>query len=195
MKEILVRDATENDFTRIIELNEAEVQQTSPMNMEKLYELAQISNYHRVAVAEDSVAAFLLAICEGAPYSNDNYAWFSARFPQFIYVDRIVVGSEFAGLRIGSLLYEDLFSYARSHGIKSVTCEYYIDPPNIASHLMAICLLNRELLAIWFLVLQGSCLHNSTRPCNEKHQPRSPTRCHRTDPSPPGTIETAPGSS
>jgi uncharacterized protein len=88
MKEILVRDATENDFTRIIKLNEAEVRQASPMNMEKLHEPAQISNYHRVAVAGDRVAAFLLAIREGALYSNGNYAWFSARFPQFIYVDR-----------------------------------------------------------------------------------------------------------
>jgi uncharacterized protein len=133
MKIILVRDATENDYTRIIELNDAEVQQTSPMNMDKLHRLAQISNYHRVAVAGDRVAVFLLAIREGAPYCNENYAWFSARFRQFIYIDRIVVGSEFAGLRIGSLLYEDLFSCARSHGIKTVTCEYNIDPPNLAS--------------------------------------------------------------
>ena len=70
---------------------------------------------------------------EGAPYLNDNYAWFAARYPQFIYVDRIVVGAEFAGLKIGSRLYEDLFGYARSQGIKAITCEYNIQPPNPAS--------------------------------------------------------------
>ena len=39
----------------------------------------------------------------------------------------------FAGLKIGSRLYEDLFDCARSQGIKTITCEYNIQPPNPAS--------------------------------------------------------------
>ena len=54
-------------------------------------------------------------------------------FPRFIYVDRIVVHPDFAGLKIGSQLYEDLFGYARSQGIRAITCEYNIQPPNPAS--------------------------------------------------------------
>ena len=130
---MLLRNASADDFGSIVELNEREVQQTSPMDLARLRELAQMSSYHTVAVVDGRVAAFLLALREGAPYLNDNYAWFAARFPQFIYVDRIVVGAEFAGLKIGSRLYEDLFGYARSQGIKAITCEYNIQPPNPAS--------------------------------------------------------------
>ena len=36
-------------------------------------------------------------------------------------------------MKIGSRLYEDLFDYARSQGIKAITCEYNIQPPNPAS--------------------------------------------------------------
>ena len=64
---------------------------------------------------------------------SENYVWFAARFAQFIYVDRIVVSAEFSGLKIGSLLYQDLFSYARLQGIQKLTCEYNIQPPNPAS--------------------------------------------------------------
>ena len=133
MKKVLLRNASADDFSSIVELNQREVQQTSPMDLARLHELAQLSSYHTVAEVDGRVAAFLLALREGAPYLNDNYAWFAARFQEFIYVDRIVVGAEFAGLKIGSRLYEDLFGYAQSQGIKAITCEYNVQPPNPAS--------------------------------------------------------------
>ena len=133
MASIVVRQARAEDFGAIVELNAGEVQQTSPMDLDRVRELAQRASYHKVAVIDGRVAAFLLALREGAPYLNDNYAWFAARFPRFVYVDRIVVGEEFAGLKIGGRLYEDLFEYARSQGVRTITCEYNIDPPNPAS--------------------------------------------------------------
>jgi len=133
MLRLALRNASAEDFGSIVELNEREVQQTSPMDLERLRELAQMSSYHKVAVVDGRIAAFLLAMREGAPYQNDNYVWFAARFPQFIYVDRIVVHPDFAGLKIGSQLYEDLFGYARSQGIRAITCEYNIQPPNPGS--------------------------------------------------------------
>lgn len=87
----------------------------------------------RNASAEDFGAIVELNEREVQQNLNDNYAWFAARFHEFIYVDRIVVGKDFAGLKIGSRLYQDLFAYARSQGIKAITCEYNIDPPNPAS--------------------------------------------------------------
>jgi len=133
MTHIVLRAARVEDFGTLVELNAQEVQQTSPMDLERLRELAQLSSYHTVAEVDGRVAAFLLAMREGAPYLNDNYAWFAARFAQFLYVDRIVVAAELAGLKIGSRLYEDLFDYARSYGIQAITCEYNIQPPNPAS--------------------------------------------------------------
>lgn len=133
MKQIQIRNTTPEDYPRIVELNQAEVQQTSAMDLTKLSALAEMSCYHKVAVVDGQIAAFLLAMPENVAYQSENYVWFAARFPQFIYVDRIVVGAEFSGLKIGSLLYQDLFSYARSHGIQSITCEYNIQPPNPAS--------------------------------------------------------------
>ena len=44
-----------------------------------------------------------------------------------------MISAEFAGLRLGSALYDALFAHGRSQGVTTVTCEYNIDPPNPAS--------------------------------------------------------------
>jgi hypothetical protein len=130
---IFIRDATAADYGRIVELNDAEVQQTSLMDLQRLEELAGMASYHKVAVIQGRVAAFLLAFREGAPYRNDNYQWFAARFASFAYVDRIVVAADCAGRGVGRQLYTDLFAWARSQGLATVTCEYNIQPPNLPS--------------------------------------------------------------
>lgn len=133
MQSVLIRDAAPGDFETICDLNLAAVQHTSPMDAARLAVLANLSCYHKVASVNGSVAAFLLAMRDGAAYENENFAWFARKYPRFIYVDRIVVSPAFKGLRIGSLLYEDLFRYARNAAMPVVTCEYNILPPNEAS--------------------------------------------------------------
>ena len=103
--------------------------------MTRLAELHAISCYHKVACLGGNVSAFLLAMCNGSPYENDNFQWFSKKYQRFVYVDRVVVSSTSRGLRLGSLLYEDVFRYARSNAIPRVTCEYNIVPPNEPSRL------------------------------------------------------------
>ena len=92
MTQILIRNVTEEDFDSIIKLNDAVVQKTSPMDRDKLLLLARMSCYLKVAVMDGQVAAFLLLMREGADYQSDNYAWFSSRFEQFVYVDRVELG-------------------------------------------------------------------------------------------------------
>lgn len=128
-----LRDSMEADFPAILELNKAEEQQTSPMDLAKLRMLVDISAYCKVVTIDGQVAAFLLAMRDGAPYESDNYAWFASRFRSFLYVDRVVVDSRFSRRGLGSKLYGDLFEFARSEGIVRVTCEYNIEPPNPAS--------------------------------------------------------------
>ena len=123
-------DTREADFGAILRLNDAEVRQTSAMDLERLRELHALSSYHRVACIDGAVVAFLLAMRESAPYENENFAWFASRYGTFIYVDRIVVRSEFARLGIGTSLYRDLFALARASSAGTVVCEYNIEPLN-----------------------------------------------------------------
>jgi predicted GNAT superfamily acetyltransferase len=132
---VVIRPAAPIDFETICALNLAEVQHTSGMDVARLAELDAISCYHKVACLDGNVSAFLLAMCNGARYENDNFSWFSKMYQRFIYVDRVVVSSECRGQRLGSMLYEDVFRHARSNAIPLVTCEYNLIPSNEPSRL------------------------------------------------------------
>ena len=135
MHRVAIRAASPRDFETICALNLAEVQHTSAMDVPRLTEMDKISCYHKVASLNGVVSAFLLAMCNGCPYKNENFQWFAKKYARFIYVDRVVVASASRGLRLASLLYEDLFRHARSNAIPLLTCEYNIVPPNEPSRL------------------------------------------------------------
>ncbi len=130
MTDITVRNATAADFDAIVALNATEVDHTSPMDLARLRLLDAVSVYHKVATADGRVAGFLLAMRDGSDYINDNFAWFSSRYDSFLYVDRIVVDGPYRDLKLGTLLYRDIFACARRMGARAVACEYNLVPPN-----------------------------------------------------------------
>ncbi len=130
MSETVIRAVQEADYAKVVELNDSEVKYTSAMDLDRVFYLDKLSAYHRLAELNGTAAAFLLAMKDLAPYQNDNFNWFAARYDQFLYIDRIVVGGHFQGKGIGSLLYRDLFEYAREQRMPLITCEINIIPPN-----------------------------------------------------------------
>jgi predicted GNAT superfamily acetyltransferase len=129
----MLRDYTPADADAVLALNAADVAVLSPLDADALAALAAQAAYFRVGCTDGQVAAFLLALREGADYASPNYRWFAERYPRFVYVDRIVVAPAARGTGLGATLYTDLFASARAGGLEAITCEYDIDPPNPAS--------------------------------------------------------------
>ena len=129
----MIRNASPTDFEAILRLNLESENFLSPLDRERLETLHRQGAYHRVECAGGTVAAFLLAFREGTEYDSPNYRWFAERYPNFLYIDRIVVDAAARGKGLGSGLYEDLFAWARRSGAPRITCEFDIDPPNEAS--------------------------------------------------------------
>lgn len=133
MSTTTIRDANAADHAAILALNLESEALVSPMDAARLRALDAQAAYHRVAEIDGDVAAFLLAFREGADYDSPNYRWFAERYPRFLYVDRIIVSSAWQGRKLGNALYEDLFAFARAHGLPQVTCEFYTVPFNEGS--------------------------------------------------------------
>lgn len=133
MKNILIRRATKDDFAAIVEINQAEVIYTSPMDDQRLELLDSLAAYHSVCVYEEQVVGFLIAIKSGTPFENDNFKWFSARYDNFLYIDRAVIRPGYQGRKIGSALYQDIFTFAKREKISRITLEVYSFPPNLRS--------------------------------------------------------------
>jgi len=128
-----IRAATAADFARILALNAESIQFLSPLDAPRLHALHAQAAYHRVAELGDRVAAFLLVLREGADYDSPNYRWFTQRYAQFLYIDRVVVDTAAQGHGLGALLYEDLIAFAQAQGVATLTCEFDLQPPNPAS--------------------------------------------------------------
>lgn len=63
-----LRDTVESDFPAILMLNEVEALQTSHMDLGRLQSLVRMSAYCKVVTVDGQVAAFLIALRNGAPY-------------------------------------------------------------------------------------------------------------------------------
>lgn len=127
------RDARPDDHPTLLALNAASVAVLSPLDTARLQRLARAAALCRVAEIDGGVCAFVLAFREGADYDSENYRWFDAREPRFLYVDRVVVDAAWRGRGIGARLYADVFDAARRDGVPCVTCEFDVDPPNRGS--------------------------------------------------------------
>ena len=116
--------------TALLALNNEHAQELSwlePARLQHLVEQAFLAR--RIG----GIDAFLLAFDQSARYDSPNFLWFCARYPRFVYVDRIVVASTARGHGHARRLYNDLFGHAVAAGHDRVVCEVNTQPPNPAS--------------------------------------------------------------
>ena len=129
-RNIVIRNAEPEDYDFILNLNEVNVEVLSPMPMERMLWLREMSEMFAAADVDGERAAFLIAIREGKPYDSENYVWFSKNYPQFLYIDRIVIDEPFRSLGLGRKLYDAVKEHARNTGVGVVTCEVDTIPYN-----------------------------------------------------------------
>lgn len=121
---------TPNVLPAALALNNAHARELSWLEPERLEHLVgQAFLVLRAGEAD----AFLMTFDQDADYDSENFLWFRARYPRFVYVDRVVVADHARGRGLARRLYEALFDKARTAGHTLVTCEVNAEPPNPAS--------------------------------------------------------------
>jgi len=114
----------------LLALNNAHAQELSWLEAERLeYLISEAFLARRIGELD----AFLLAFDQDAQYDSPNFIWFRARYPRFVYVDRIVVAPSARGRGCARRLYADLFEHTIRAGHDRVVCEVNTIPPNAAS--------------------------------------------------------------
>ena len=115
------------DQNSLLALNNNHASELSWLTPERLTEILGQACFAR-GVAP--MRAALIAFDQDSAYSGTHFAWFRARYPRFVYVDRIVVAPEARGQGFARALYEELFAAA---GDRPVAAEVNSVPPNPAS--------------------------------------------------------------
>jgi uncharacterized protein len=126
-----VRDATEADRPRLLQLNAESVQMLSELDQHRLEFILSLARRSLVAELDGAVAGFAIAIARGTAYDSDNYRWFSERYERFLYLDRIAVDATARRHGLGGALYEAMEATAAPLG--RMVCEVNVEPLNEVS--------------------------------------------------------------
>ena len=121
-----------DDLSIIRVINDEAIPAVNSVSVEEFVWFHKNSIYFKKVSLDESLAGFLLVLPMNIPYKSLNYTWFSHRYNNFAYIDRIAVKEEFKGSGIGTLLYTDL-EKSLPKEIKMIACEYNIKPLNMIS--------------------------------------------------------------
>ena len=109
---IVIRDVREHELDLVLALNNAAGPGILPMDAGKLRFFWENADYFRVAEKDGLLAGFLIGLTQDAPHDSPNFLWFRERYPEFLYIDRIVIASTRRGAGVGRVFYGDIQSFA-----------------------------------------------------------------------------------
>ncbi len=124
---LVIRDVRESELDSVLALNNAVGTSILALDAASMRWFYGNASYFRVAEIDGHIAGFLMAMRETATYSSTNFLWFRERYPEFVYIDRIVVAEPYRGLGLGRIFYCDVTSYAEVR-VPLLTCEVFLEP-------------------------------------------------------------------
>jgi uncharacterized protein len=124
---IQLRDVLSSDLDTILAINNNAGESILPIDRNRMARFLEIARYFKVAEIEGQVAGFLIALTPEADYDSPNFNWFKSRYPEFVYIDRVVMTPNHRRSGVGRLFYADILSFAELRQPILVT-EVFIEP-------------------------------------------------------------------
>ena len=123
---IVVRDVREHELDSVLALNNAAGPSILPLDAARLRRFYDNADYFRVAERDGSLAGFLVGFGSRRGHDSSNFAWFAERYPEFMYIDRVVVASRRRGGGVGRTMYADVQGYAELR-YPVLACEVFVE--------------------------------------------------------------------
>ena len=123
----LLRPITPADHADVLALNERHVELTAPLAEPRLVEMVAAADQACVVDVDGAFAGFVLTFATGAAYDGENFGWFSQRYADLAYLDRVVVHEDYRRQGLASRVYDELEGTC---GRPVLTLEVNLDPPN-----------------------------------------------------------------
>lgn len=124
---LVIRDVREHELDSVLALNNAVGPRILALDATRLHWFFTHAAYFRVAEVNGVIAGFLIALREFSGYSSPNFLWFRQRYPEFTYIDRIVIAEPYRGFGLGRIFYCDVTSYAELR-VPLLACEVFLEP-------------------------------------------------------------------
>ena len=128
--DIEIRAITPADLDRILAINEANVPEVGSVDAARMAWLFDHSPIASAVALAGSIVGFCLVMPSDAPYDSVNFRWFTERYDDFMYLDRVAFDAEAQGRGLGTLLYADVDRQLAELGVERLALEVNVDPPN-----------------------------------------------------------------
>lgn len=129
-----VRDVVDDDLPSLMAINAVNVPEVGAVDEERLRFLLAESTIALVVevggAVDGAVAGFCIVLPLGSTYDSVNYRWFSERFDDVAYLDRVAFDERFRRRGLGTLLYGGVEQRVAAEGLAGVALEVNVDPPN-----------------------------------------------------------------
>lgn len=126
---VRLRPMTEGDAAAVLALNEDWVHLLAPLDPAGLRRLHDWADRADVIEVDGGFAGFVVTVRSGTSYDSENYAWFAARYPEFYYLDRVVLSPEVRRRGVATAVYDELEQHAQRLA-PVFALEVNADPPN-----------------------------------------------------------------
>jgi uncharacterized protein len=129
---MILRAYVPDDLRVIHTINQAAVPAVGSETLEDLARIADASVITVVADVDGEVAGFALVLAPGVDYGSLNYRWFSKRYTDFVYLDRVAIAPQFARRGIGRAMYDEVERLAAQTcpGATDFLLEVNLEPRN-----------------------------------------------------------------
>ena len=130
-----LRPYRRDDLAAIHAINQAEVPAVGSETEVELGHIADESVITIVAEHDGAIAGFCLVLAPGADYDSGNYLWFSERYDDFVYLDRVAIAPAFQRRGLGRAVYAEVERLAaeRRPSATDLTLEVNLRPRNDTS--------------------------------------------------------------
>jgi uncharacterized protein len=127
---VAIRPIEPADLGRILEINQANVPEVGSVDADRMASLLQMSPIALAVELDTAIVGFCLVMPSDAPYESVNYRWFTQRYDDFMYLDRVAFDAEAQGRGLGTRLYAEVDRRMVESGANHLALEVNVDPPN-----------------------------------------------------------------
>jgi predicted GNAT superfamily acetyltransferase len=128
--DVLIRAIESIDLARVLEINEANVPEVGSVDAARMAFLVAQSPIALLVELDGKIAGFCLVLTSDAPYDSVNFRWFTQRYDDFMYLDRVAFDTRAQGRGLGTRLYAEVDRLMAERGARHLALEINIDPPN-----------------------------------------------------------------
>jgi predicted GNAT superfamily acetyltransferase len=116
----------------LLEFNNAAIPDIGALTAAKAEWLVTHAALPLLALLDGRPAGMVMVLSDDCGYDSDYYRWFTNRYRNFLYIDRIVVANWARGQGVARQLYTHIEREADKQGL-AIVADVYSEPPNVPS--------------------------------------------------------------